>query len=289
MAMITVALLAMLQSMAVSETAATQNADALSAYAAAKGAAQAEEETFIDAVSDLTNMLQAAQQQIEEGERDDQGTCDKHLVSCSRDTNTNADELKGRIEDGKANLKTIQEGIRVGQKKLSHAEEAVANARNIRDLEAAQFLEASSELRANIDLLNGAVVVNDRVPRTAYFLLRQLSGSMDVSSADRGSIKSFLRVCEEESDDSRPKDKEIHNMLMRISDVLREQLSALEDEEQQGIETFEAFKAAVAEEEDKVEDDMEEKANGFAALDARVDSQRVLLAELEYRADFRGA
>merc|ERR1719390_619062 len=150
--------------------------------------------------------------------------------------------LKKSIADAEAKIPQLEEAIKgsaalkeqleaeIKEHKASRAEakDALAKAAALRKKEAAAFASGSSELASNIDALTRAIAALEKgvaggfLQTSAASVLRRLSLSMDMSSADREILAAFLS--QGSSTEYVPQSGEIIGILKQMKDEMEADL-----------------------------------------------------------------
>merc|ERR1719223_2527767 len=129
---------------------------------------------------------------------------------------------------------------------MAEAKDTIAQATALREREASAYAKVKSDAEANIGALSGAIPAIEKGMAGAFLqtaaasVLRRLSVSADMNSADRDLLASFLS----EGDNYAPKSGEILGILKQMSDEMTKDFEEATKAEEAAIADFEALVAA---------------------------------------------
>jgi len=208
----------------------------------------------------VVTMLQMMQKKVEaEGEKA-QALYDKFACYCQ----TSEAALEKTIGEATEKIPQLQSGIKEGTEQKAQledtlvghksarasAEDAIAKATAMREKEAAAFAKESAQSKANIDALSKAIPAIEKglggfLQTSAAGVLRQLTLSADLDSADREALATFLSTGNRDGDaEYAPGTGEILGILKTLKEEMEKDLADLIAQEEEGISQFNGLIAA---------------------------------------------
>jgi len=246
------------------------------------GATQQGESLKVNAnpIRKVVNMLQAMQGKIKAEAEKEVELYDKFMCYCKNgegalsksiaDAETKAPELVSDIEAAVSSVTQYKGDLKQHQTDRAAAKEAMAEAKAVREKEAAAFATVKSEADANIAATGKAVGAIEKgmagsfVQTAAGQRLSQLVlAKNDISDYAREEITSFLSS----KDGYAPASGEITGILKQMQDTMNKDLAEAAAAEKSSIEGFEGLMAA--------------KTKEVGALTQAIEQKMVRLGELQ--------
>merc|ERR1719183_2495407 len=140
----------------------------------------------------------------------------------------------------------MEADLKTAQVDRVEAKDAIAKATAIRDKEAKAFAKVKSDAESNIGALSKAIPAIEKGMSGAFLqtkaasVLRQISVSAEMASADRDLLASFLA----EGQNYAPKSGEIVGILKTMKDEMEKDFSDASNEENAAIADFESLLAS---------------------------------------------
>jgi len=205
----------------------------------------------------VVNMLQAMEKKVTAEGAKEQALFDKYMCYCKNSggdlsksigsANTKIPQVGSDIKEGEAKLVQLKEDLKQHQVDRSAAKAAVADATALRNKEAATYGAESSELKANIASMNGAVKALENgmaggflQTRSASVLMKLVDQSKDLEEEDLQTLKAFLQG----STQYAPSSGQITGILKTMGDEMSKSLSEATAAEQAAIKGFDELVAA---------------------------------------------
>jgi len=208
----------------------------------------------------VITMLQMMENKVEAEGKKNEELFDKFMCYCK----TAEEELSASIAEAEEKIPQLEASIKeaVEQKKLmkdqlvqhkadrADAEEAIAKASAIRKKEAAAFAAESAESNSNIAALNSAIPAIEKgmagsfLQTTAAGVVRQLSVTADLNSADRDMLSSFLSVGQGDDQGYAPASGEIVGILKQMKDEMEKDVADITATENEAAADFEGLVGA---------------------------------------------
>merc|ERR1719421_2302039 len=229
-------------------------------------------------------MLQMMQNKVTAEGKAAEELYDKFMCFCE----TGKEALEKSIADAEAKITQLEAAVKesaalkeqldaeIKEHKASRAEakDALAKATALRKKEAAAFGGATSELASNIDALTRAIAALEKgvaggfLQTSAASVLRRLSLSMDMSSADREILAAFLS--QGSSTEYVPQSGEIIGILKQMKDEMEADLAEAKANEEKAIADYKALVAAKKKEIEAATKAIEDKMTRVGELGVEV-------------------
>merc|ERR1719331_3411675 len=238
----------------------------------------------VNPIRKVVTMLQMMQNKVTAEGKAAEELYDKFMCYCE----TGKEALEKSIADAEAKITQPEAAVKesaalkeqleaeIKEHKASRAEakDALAKAEALRKKEAAAFAGATSELAANIDALTRAIAALEKgvaggfLQTSAASVLRRLSLSMDMSSADREMLAAFLS--QGSSAEYVPQSGEIIGILKQMKDEMEAELAEAKANEEKAIADYKALVAAKKKEIEAATKAIEEKMTRVGELGVEV-------------------
>merc|ERR1719428_1895405 len=183
-------------------------------------------------------------------------------------------QLEAAVKESAALKEQLDAEIKEHKASRAEAKDALAKAEALRKKEASAFGSATSELSANIDALTRAIAALEKgvaggfLQTSAASVLRRLSLSMDMSSADREILAAFLS--QGSSTEYVPQSGEIIGILKQMKDEMEADLKEAKANEEKAIADYKALVAAKKKEIEAATQAIEEKMTRVGELGVEV-------------------
>jgi chromosome segregation ATPase len=171
---------------------------------------------------------------------------DEALEKSIADAEAKISQLKSSLGSGYAEKKQLEADVKEAQESRADAKEAVAKATAIRNKEAAEYSKFKSDSDTNIAALNKAIPAIEKGMSGAFLqtqaasILRQLSVTAEMNSADRDLLSSFL----EQGEGYVPRSGEIVGILKQMEEEMSKDLAEATEVENERIASYKALVAA---------------------------------------------
>jgi septal ring factor EnvC (AmiA/AmiB activator) len=234
----------------------------------------------------VVTMLQNMQAKITAESAKKEKMYEKYMCYCSNadatlgksiaDAETRIPQLESNNKEDLALKKQLEAELVEAKASRAEAKETIAKSTALREKEAAAFAKFKSDSEANIGALSSAIPAIEQGMGGAFLqtaaanVLRRLSVSADMNSADRDLLASFLS----DGDNYAPQSGEILGILKTMKDEMEKGLSEATAEEDKSIADFESLVASKKKEIDALTKQIEAKTG-------RVGELAVKLAEIE--------
>merc|ERR1719230_333042 len=201
---------------------------------------------------------------------------DETLGKSISDAETKIPQVASAIEEGAALKKQLEAELKEAQVNRVEAKDAIAKATAIRDKEAKAFAKVKSDAEANIGALDKAIPAIEKGMSGAFLqtqaanVLRQLSVSAQMDSADRDHLASFLS----EGENYAPASGEIVGILKTMHDEMTKDFADATSEENSAIADFDSLLASKKKE-------IEALTKAIESKTGRVGQLGVKIAEME--------
>jgi len=230
-------------------------------------------------------MLQNMQKKIAAEGQKKEKMYDQYMCYCSNadetlgksisDAETKIPQLESAISEGAALKKQLEAELLEAQKSRVDAKDAIDKATAIRDKEAKAFAKLKSDAEANIGALSKAIPAIEKGMSGAFLqtnaanVLRQLSVSAEMNSADRDLLASFL------SDGTKyaPQSGEIVGILKTMKDEMEKDFADASSEESSAIADFDSLIASKKKEIEALTKAIESKTGRVGALGVKLAQQ----------------
>jgi len=182
-------------------------------------------------------------------------------------------QVASSIEEGASEKKQLQADLKAAKASRTAAKEATAKATAIREKEAAEFAKVSGDSKTNIAALSKAIPAIEQGMGGAFLqsqtatvsVLRRLSVSADMNSADRDLLSAFL----EDGTSSRGSG-EILGILKQMKDEMEKDLGDAVAEENSAVASFEALVAAKKKEIEALTKEIESKTTRVGEISVKI-------------------
>merc|ERR1719287_157346 len=188
------------------------------------------------------------------------------------DAETKIPQLESSIKEGAAMKKQLEAELKEAQSSRVEAKDAIAKATAIREKEAATYAKVKSDAEANIGALSKAIPAIEKGMSGAFLqtnaaaVLRQISESADMATADRDVLASFLS----EGSSYAPKSGEIVGILKTMKDEMEKDLADASAEESSAKASFESLVESKKKEIEALTKEIESKTGRVGALGVKV-------------------
>merc|ERR1719389_1209230 len=155
-------------------------------------------------------------------------------------------QLESAIDEAAASKKQLEAELKEAQVSRVEAKDAIAKATSLREKEAKAFAKVKSDAESNIGALSKAIPAIEKGMAGAFLqtsaagILRQISVSADMNTADRDLLASFLS----EGENYAPKSGEIVGILKTMKDEMEKDFSDASNEESAAIASFDSLVAS---------------------------------------------
>jgi len=183
-------------------------------------------------------------------------------------------QLEASVKESAALKEQLEAEIKAHKASRAEAKDALAKAAALRKKEASEFSSAASELASNIDALTRAIAALEKgvaggfLQTSAASVLRRLSLSMDMSSADREMLAAFLS--QGSSVGYVPQSGEIIGILKQMKDEMEADLTEAKATEEKAIADYKALVAAKKKEIEAATKAIEEKMTRVGELGVEI-------------------
>jgi len=207
----------------------------------------------VNPIRKVVVMLQNMQKKIAAESAKKEKAYDQYMCYCSNadetlgksisDAETKIPQLESSIKEDAALKKQLEAELKEAQVSRVEAKDAIAKAQAIRDKEAKAFAKLKSDAESNIGALSKAIPAIEKGMGSAFLqtsaagVLRQISVSADMNTADRDLLASFLS----EGENYAPKSGEIVGILKTMKDEMEKDFSDASAEESQAVADFESL------------------------------------------------
>merc|ERR1719310_2507175 len=201
---------------------------------------------------------------------------DETLGKSIADAEKKIPQLESALGEDAALKKQLEAEVKEAQTNRADAKQAIEEATAIRNKEAKAFAKVKSDAESNIGALSKAIPAIEKGMSGAFLqtkaasVLRQISVSAEMASADRDLLASFLA----EGSNYAPKSGEIVGILKTMKDEMEKDFADASNEESSAIASFDSLVASKKKEIDALTKAIETKT-------MRVGELGVKLAEME--------
>jgi len=201
-------------------------------------------------------MMQNMQIQVTANGKKAEKMFDKYMCYCKNgdealeksisDAEAKISQLESQIGEEAAEKKQLEADVQEALQSRTEAKEAIAKATSIREKEAAAYAKFKSDSDTNIAALSKAIPAIEQGMAGSFLqtrdasVLRQLSVSADMNSADRDVLASFL----ESGDSYAPRSGEIVGILKQMKEEMSKDLEEATTIENQRIASYKSLVAA---------------------------------------------
>jgi len=218
----------------------------------------AESEHNANPIRRVVTMLQQMQNKVVAQGKKDQELFDKFMCYCSNGAGELADSINGAdtkipqveaaLKEAAANKVQFEADVKKHQTDRADAKAAIASATSLREKQAAEYAKVSADLNENIAAMAKAVTAMGGAAAGAFLqttsatTVRRLAIDMDISSADRDQVMSFLAQGQSSTDTS--KNGQIIGILNQMKETMEADLAEATAAEQKAIGLFDDLVAA---------------------------------------------
>jgi len=175
------------------------------------------------------------------------------LAKSIADAEAKIPEVLKAIEEMEAQMATLKEEVAQHKKDREAAKAAMAEATAVRKKEAAAFAKETAEAKANIAALEKAIAA---LSKGAYGFLQTSTGAVlkrlvltvDLGSADRDTLTSFLTEGQGAATEYAPQSGEIIGIMKQMLDTMMASLADAIKAEEEAIKLYKELMAAKAKE-----------------------------------------
>jgi len=256
----------------------------------------------------VVTMLQNMQKKIASEGKTAEDAYDKYMCYCNNadetlgksisDAETKIPQVSSAIKEGAAAKQQLEAELKEAQVSRVEAKDAIAKATALREKEAKAFAATKSDADSNIGALSKAIPAIEKGMAGAFLqtngaaVLRQISLSADMASADRDLLASFLA----EGTSYAPKSGEIVGILKTLKDEMEKDLADATATENGAIATYESLMSSKKKEIDALTKEVESKTMRIGELGVKVaqmendleDTQEGLAEDKKFLADLDG-
>merc|ERR1719329_634688 len=240
----------------------------------------------VNPIRKVVVLLQNMQKKISEEGAKKSKMFDQYMCYCQNadgtlgksisDADTKIPQVESSIKEGAAMKKQLESELKEAQVNRVEAKDAIAKATAIREREAAAYAKTKAEAEANIGTLSKAIPAIEKgmggafLQTTSASILRQISVSANMNTADRDVLASFLS----EGSNYAPASGEIVGILKTLHDEMTKDFADATADETSAVASFESLVASKKKEIDALTKAIESKT-------MRVGELGVKLAEAE--------
>jgi len=236
----------------------------------------------VNPIRKVVVMLQNMQKKIAAESAKKEKAYDQYMCYCSNadetlgksisDAETKIPQLESSIKEDAALKKQLEAELKEAQVSRVEAKDAIAKAQAIRDKESKAFAKLKSDAESNIGALSKAIPAIEKGMGSAFLqtsaagILRQISVSADMNTADRDLLASFLS----EGENYAPKSGEIVGILKTMKDEMEKDFSDASAEESQAVADFESLVTSKKKEIEALTKSIESKTMRVGELGVKV-------------------
>jgi len=205
----------------------------------------------------VVTMLQMMQNKIGAEAKKEEDLFEKFMCYCQTgigDLKTAIDaagvkipQVESALKEGAAELAQLKADTAGAQATRTECKEAIGAATSLREKEAATYAKVSADYNANIAAMSKAIAAIEKgaggfLQTTSASVVKKLSISMDLSSADRDQIVSFLS--NSQGSEYAPASGQITGILKQMLETMESDLADATKAEEGSIANFDALVAA---------------------------------------------
>jgi len=205
----------------------------------------------------VVTMLQMMQNKIGAEAKKEEDLFEKFMCYCQTgigDLKTAIDaagvkipRVESALKEGAAELAQLKADTAGAQATRTECKEAIGAATSLREKEAATYAKVSADYNANIAAMSKAIAAIEKgaggfLQTTSASVVKKLSISMDLSSADRDQIVSFLS--NSQGSEYAPASGQITGILKQMLETMEADLADATKAEEGSIANFDALVAA---------------------------------------------
>jgi len=267
-----------------------------------------EQESSANPIRRVVTMLQMMAKKVEAEGKAQTELFDKYMCYCKSsgeelgksigDAETKIPQLDSDIKEAESLKEQLDADLVRHRQEREDAKGAIAKATAMREKDAAAFLKESTEDKSNLDSLTKALAAIEKgmagfLQTNAAGTLRRMTLSMDMSTADRDLLSSFLMGGNGESHKYAPASGEIVGILKQMKDTMEKDLAEVIASEDKAKQDFEGLVAAKEKEiaastqaiEDKVKRSGETAVSIVMLKEDLDDTQQSLGEDKQFMAD----
>eukprot|EP00416_Gambierdiscus_australes_P016762 CAMPEP_0171056566 /NCGR_PEP_ID=MMETSP0766_2-20121228/1138_1 /TAXON_ID=439317 /ORGANISM="Gambierdiscus australes, Strain CAWD 149" /LENGTH=685 /DNA_ID=CAMNT_0011511513 /DNA_START=75 /DNA_END=2132 /DNA_ORIENTATION=+ len=203
----------------------------------------------------VVKMLQKMQQKVQEEGKRDEELFEKFSCYCKKgggdlEASISAAEAKipqvsSSLDEAIATKDQLDKDLAQHKTDRADAKESLASATALREKEAAEYAKESGDTKTNIAALGKAIAALEKgtgsfLQTSAAGVLRRLTVEMDMSTADREVLSSFLS----QTQGYVPQSGQIIGILKQMKDTMEASLAELTATEEKAIADYEAVAAS---------------------------------------------
>merc|ERR1719310_1240663 len=220
---------------------------------------------------------------------------DETLGKSIADAEKKIPQLESALGEDAALKKQLEAELKEDKANRAEAKDAIAKATAIREKEAKAYAKVKSDAEANLAALGKAIPAIEKGMGSAFLqtqsasVLRQLSETAEMNSADRDLLAAFLS----EGEKYAPKSGSIVGILKQMKDEMEKDFSDTSSEESQAIADFDSLLASKKKEINALTKAIESKTGRVGELGVKVtemendleDTQEGLAEDKKFLAD----
>merc|ERR1719310_1451596 len=197
---------------------------------------------------------------------------DETLGKSIADAEKKIPQLESALGEDAALKKQLEAELKEDKANRAEAKEAIAKATAIREKEAKAYAKVKSDAEANLAALGKAIPAIEKGMGSAFLqtqsasVLRQLSETAEMNSADRDLLAAFLS----EGEKYAPKSGSIVGILKQMKDEMEKDFSDASSEESQAIADFDSLVASKKKEINALTKAIESKTGRVGELGVKV-------------------
>lgn len=246
-------------------------------------------------VRDLVAMLHSMQKRVEKEGEDDAELFKRYMQYCRKGRSAmlesikkaedvDLDGLESAIEGEEKTREEIERRIVADQAKQAKVNKSIVAAKDNRDHGLETFSDESIKIREDLAILKHAVSALDKdggleelssMRTPVAFVLKRISGSLDIKEADRKLLRSFLDRVKR---GPLPERQEVRSEFLRTYEVLKKRLSEVIAEEEGERQSFQDYQKVIQHKTKDLKSDIEHKEREKKELDAEVASNKESVA-----------
>jgi len=231
----------------------------------------------------VVTMLQNMQAKIAKEADQAEKTYDAYMCYCNNadgtlaqsiaDAESKIPQVEASIKEGAAEKMQLQADLKKAKEDRVAANEAIAQATAIRGKEAKAFAALAAEAKSNIGALGKAIPAIEQgmgsfLQTGAASVLKQLSVTADMNTADRNTLAAFLD--NSQTTGYAPASGEIVGILKTMEDEMTKDFADATAEEKSATTAFDALEAAKKKEIDALTKAIESKTTRLGALSVQI-------------------
>merc|ERR1719428_1248525 len=257
----------------------------------------------------VITMLQMMAKKVEAEGKAQQELYEKFMCYCKSsgeelgksigDAETKIPQLESDIKEAEAMKAQLDADLITHKQEREDAKGAIAKATSMREKDAAAFLKESTEDKSNLEALTKALAAIEKGMAGAFLqtstaaTLRRLTVSMDMGTADRDVLSSFLT--EGNGHRYAPASAEIVGILKQMKDTMEKDLAEVIAAEDKAKQDFEGLVAAKEKEIAAATQAIEEKTKRTGETAVHIvmlkedmdDTQEALMEDKQFLADLQ--